>query len=796
MKEEENKCLHCGADNGRNPVVWEGKAFCCQGCEQVYRILNEKKLINYYSLEKTPGIKVNEEIHESKYTFLDRVEVQQKLYEFQEEELVRVRFYIPGIHCASCIWLLEQLNRLNPGVLQSSVNFIKKELTVTFLTNKISLRQLVELLVSIHYIPDISLQSLDRKEVGRINKKLMYKIGVAGFVFGNVMLYSLPEYFNGEPLKESLGSFLYYMSFVLTVPLVFYSGSDYLISAFKNLRKGIINVDLPIALGLLALFSVTCYEVLSGSGPGYSDSLSGFLFFLLIGKWYQDKTYQALSFDRDYKSYFPVAVTRLSEKGEESALLSELSEGDLLLIRNRELIPADGLLLEGTALIDYSFVTGESRPVRKEKGEPLYAGGVQTSGVLKMKLTRDVEQSHLTQLWNQNSNATKKSIPWVSIIDRISVWFTLSIILIALSGFAWWLIMADLRNAILVLTSVLIVACPCALALSLPFTLGSTMRILGKKGLYLKNTEVIQKLGKIDCIVFDKTGTLTQPDQSEILFTGDALSPEEEQYVLSLCNQSIHPLSQALARQFKTRSPLPNEEFVEVPGRGLFARIGSKEIRLGAPGFVGHSDTATPEQASRVYLSIDSAYRGYFSINNSYRPGFQDLIKDLKLKFQLYLLSGDNASEKEKLAQFFPQGHLHFNQQPEDKMHFISGLKNEGQKVLMIGDGLNDAGAFLQSDVALSIADDIYHFSPAGDAILEARKFDQLNHFIRMAGMSLTVVKLSFVISLFYNLVGLGFALSGQLSPVVAAILMPASSISVVAFATFSTRLLGKMVLK
>jgi Cu+-exporting ATPase len=795
MVEEQNKCIHCGADCGKNPVIWSDKPFCCHGCEQVYRILNDNKLTTYYTLEKTPGIKVEELKHNDKYSYLDREEIQNKIIEFREGDLARVKFFIPGIHCASCIWLLEKLNRLHDGIKQSSVDFIRKELTINFLVSEISLRKLVELLVSIHYVPDISLQSLEKKSHQAVNKKLMYKIGVAGFVFGNVMLYSLPEYFNGKPLNESLGTFLYYMSYILMVPLVFYSGSDYLISAFKNLKKGIINVDLPIALGLLALFGVTSYEVLSGIGPGYSDSLAGFLFFLLIGRWYQSKTYQALSFDRDYKSYFPIAVTKITENGEETALLKEITEGDSLLIRNKELIPADAILEEGLALIDYSFVTGESRPVRKEKGDPLYAGGIQTSGAIVVRLTKDVEQSHLTQLWNQQSRGERPKNQLVSIVDNISVWFTISIIIIALSGFIFWLFQVDLKSAILVLTSVLIVACPCALALSLPFTLGSTMRFLGQRGMYLKNTDVIQKLSKIDCIVFDKTGTLTQADQNDIQFHGVELTDQDKKWIASLSRHSIHPLSQAISQYLDCSETMSVEGFVEVAGRGTYGVIQQTEIRLGSAEYLGITSREKEVEFSRVFYSKNKNIIGYFTISNKYREGFREVIQKLNQDYELFVLSGDNDSEKAQLSNYFKLENMHFNQTPADKMTFIDNLKTQGKKVLMMGDGLNDAGAFLNSDVAVSIADDVYHFSPAGDIIVKADEFKSFNRFIMLAKRSLTIVKLSFLISFFYNIIGLSFALSGNLSPVVAAILMPLSSVSVVAFATFATQITGRWIM-
>ena len=791
----DNVCVHCGADCGKHPVVWNKEKFCCNGCQQVYQLLNEHKLNQYYTYENTPGIKVELPTHNAKYAFLDRDDVKEKLYEFYENNIAKVSFYIPGIHCASCIWLLEHLNKLNSGVIQSSVNFVKKELTVNFNTKEISLRELVELLVSIHYIPDISLKTLEKKAVASVDRKLMYKIGVAGFVFGNVMLYSLPEYFSGKPLEGTLGVFLSYVSFFLTIPVVFFSGSDYIFSAAKNLRRGIINIDLPIAIGILTLFFVTSYEIISQTGQGYSDSLAGFLFFLLIGRWYQSKTYQSLSFDRDYKSYFPVAVTRMDKGAEESTLLEEVQVGDRLLIRNKELIPADSVLRKGTALIDYSFVSGESTSIAKNIDEPVYAGGVQTGGAIEVEVTREVKQSHLTRLWNQKDDKTRQKKSLISIIDKISVWFTLAIIIISLSGFVFWLIRGNFNTALLVFTSVLIVACPCALALSLPFTFGNVMRILGSTGMYLKNTQVIENLTRIDTLVFDKTGTLTVPDQNNIEFVGAPLTSDELQAVISVAKQSSHPLSNALVNAHAHVDIQPTNGFVEVSGRGVFAQTGNLKVKLGSKEYVGNTTGAQKDTGTSVHISINEKERGYFKVSNQYRHGFKEVIHHLKKQYGLYLLSGDNSAEKEHLKSYFEEANMHFNQQPADKMEFIKDLQNSGKQVLMTGDGLNDAGAFMQSDVALSVADDIYHFSPAGDAIIEAVQFNKLNRFINYAKRSLVIVKISFVISLLYNLIGLSFAISGNLSPVVAAILMPVSSVTVVGFATLSTRLLARRII-
>lgn len=755
-------------------------------------MLNENKLYKYYSIKETPGIKVETKEYRGKYEYLDKEEVKEKLYSFLDDNIAKVEFFIPEIHCASCIWLLENLGKLNGGIKYSSVNFIRKELTISFNTDEISLREVVETLVSIHYKPEISLHSLVKKKNDNSQKTLLYKIGVAGFVFGNVMLYSLPEYFNGTPLNESLGSFLYYLSFILTVPLVFYSGSDYLLSAFKNLIKGIINIDLPIAIGILTLFAVTSYEVLSGSGPGYSDSLSGFLFFLLIGKWYQSLSYQSLSFDRDYKSYFPIAVTRIDSEGEHSTLLDEVSKGDRLLIRNRELIPADARLINNKAIIDYSFVTGESRLVEKNEGDFLYAGGIQNGGAIVIEIEKEIEQSHLTSLWNKSKEEDESSKGLKSIMDRVSVWFTAIIILVAIGGFAYWLYADSLSKALLVLTSVLIVACPCALALTIPFTFGNVMRVLGMNGLYIKNTSVIEKITSINTIVFDKTGTLTMPDKDSVIFIGNELSQIEIDYAVSLARQSTHPLSSALSGNLKTTKTYNTKAYVEVPGRGIYAEIDNHKIKLGSGEYVSGKQNNVSPYRSSVYFSIDNDNLGYFEIGNSYRENFDSLVRTLKENNDVYLLSGDNDAERGFLEEHFDTDKIHFNKNPQEKMLFVSNLQSQGLNVLMTGDGLNDSGAFLKSDVALSVADDIYHFSPAGDAILDVAGFSNLPAFIKYCQHSLSIVRISFMISFLYNIAGLSFALSGNLSPVIAAILMPVSSVSVVAFATFATRTLGR----
>ncbi len=745
----------------------------------------------YYEIQQMPGIKIttDQQPHNEKFNFLDLPEIRDKLLDFSEGNTSKVRLYIPGIHCASCIWLLENLHTLHPGVVQSSVNFPKKEVSITFKHETISLRQLVELLSAIHYVPEINLKDESGSQTTKASRTLLLKVGIAGFSFLNAMIYHFPQYLpGGNELESEFRALFGWLSFGLSIPVLFYCANDYFISAWKSLRKKIISIDLPIALGLVTLFGQSTIELLGNSGIGYFDSLTGLVFFLLIGKWYQGITYEALAFERNYKSYFPVAVTRLSDTGKETIPLEKLQAGDRILVRNQELIPADATVVAGQGNIDYSFVTGESLPVSKQTGDFVFAGGRQSGSAIELLIQKEVEQSYLTQLWNQNHNE-KTDTKLSGIVQQVSQYFTLIIITIAVSAAIFWQF-TDSSKAIFAFTSVLIIACPCALALTIPFTFGSTMRQFGRNGFYLKNADVIEKLYNITTVVFDKTGTITHADSSRIQFEGEQLTAEQIKLIRSLAKHSSHPLSKTLFNQLDEDGIYEVTDYTEIPSLGVSGIVNGLRVNLGSRFFVTGQKRGQEDLKTQVWVYIGSSVLGHFQFENRYRAGLNETIDELSRHFDLHLISGDNESERENLTPLFKeQARLNFNQSPNDKLKYIKALQQEGQQTLMIGDGLNDAGALRESNVGLVIADNIYNFTPACDAILQAGKFDQLDRFIRFTHTSMTIVKLSFGISFLYNIVGISFAVAGNLSPIIAAILMPLSSVTVVAFASFSVRI-------
>ena len=769
--------------------MFDDKPFCCQGCRTVYDILKGSDACEYYKFQDHPGIRVNEKEFGQKYAFLDNAEIREGLIEFSDGGISKVKFYIPAIHCSSCIWLLENLNRLEKNVIHSMVHFVKKELVITFREDGLSLRRLVEMLVSIGYVPEITLNDLDKKKARNTQRRIYYQLGVAGFCFGNIMLFSFPDYLAGEkPIDQAFIHNFAYFNLILALPVLIFGARDYFLSAYKGLRKRIINIDVPIALGITVLFFRSAYDILSATGPGYLDSMAGLVFFLLIGKWYQGKTYQALSFERDYRSYFPVAVTIISEEGEESTIpLKNLKPGNRIIVRNQELIPADAILVKGEAHIDYSFVSGESSPVTKQVRDRIFAGGRQVGSAIELIVEKEVVQSYLTELWNQDLERNIESYGLNSLADKVSKYFTLAIITISL-GAGIFRLFNDPSVATNAFTSVLIVACPCALALTIPFTLGNTMRIFGRAGFYLKKTEVLEEMASLDTIVFDKTGTITQNDAFSIEMEDLSLEKEEQVLLKSLVRQSSHPLSQAIYRSLPGEDLPDVHNFEEIPSMGISGIVRNSIIKAGSEDFISGNVTDIKTYSTLVFVSINDLPKGHIRIMNKYRSGMENTIHSLDPDFELHLLSGDNDSELPNLLPIFGNREsLHFRQSPQDKLQYILNLKRSGKKIMMVGDGLNDAGAIKESHVGVTIADNVYHFSPACDAIMDSNRFHYLAKFIRFSKTAYRIVIAGFLLSFIYNIIGLAFAASGMLTPLISAILMPLSSVSVVAFASLTT---------
>lgn len=785
-------CFHCGNEiTNFNRIAFDEKEFCCNGCKTVYEIFSDNDLSCYYDFESSPG--ATPEDIAGKYDFLENEEIAAKLLDFSEEKIAIVTLYIPHIHCSSCIWILENLNKLNAGVIRSLVNFPEKKVSVTYDSSKATLKELVVLLSQIGYEPYISLKNYEEKPE-KIDRSLIYKIGVAFFSFGNVMMLSFPEYFNIEDYWIiQYRDFFRWLILILSLPVFFYSASPYHIAAWNGLKTKNYTIDIPMSLGIIVMFIRSVYDIVFGHGQGFFDSMCMLVFFMLLGKLFQQRTYNFLSFERDYKSYFPIAVTKIgSDQVEVPIQVYDVEKGDRLLIRNQELIPVDSVLISERAFIDYSFVTGEAIPVEKKSGDRLFAGGKQVGEVIEIETVKTVSQSYLTQLWSNDIFQKKVDLKYKTITDTISHYFTPALLMLALVAFTYW-IFIDTNSAFNVLTAILIVACPCALALTAPFTLGNVIRIMGRKKCYLKNTVVVEQMAKVDTLVFDKTGTITTNASTAIRYEGEALSDMEKSAIRNSVRGSNHPLSRRLYSYLPKSKVEKPDFFEEVTGAGVIGEFDGVKYLIGSPKLMGLETEGEVNETS-VYIRVGEVIKGRFVFENHYREGLGELFADLDQQgYKLVVLSGDNDGEEEALRTLLPENtKLVFNQKPDQKLGYIENLQRAGKNVMMVGDGLNDAGALAQSNVGISVSENVNVFTPASDAILDASKFSKINYFLLYSKNAIKTIKMSYGLALTYNVVGLSFAVTNHLSPLVAAILMPISTASMISFVTIMSKYYSK----
>jgi len=790
-------CFHCGLDCPELPETADGHAFCCAGCQAVYLILQDARLGTYYSRDESPGQRPTLG-DKSRFAYLDSPEIVDSLLEYTDALRRRITLHIPAIHCASCVWLLENLHRLNPAILRSVTNLSTRRVTILYDRTQASIRVIVELLARIGYEPDIRLDSLGERTCRSTSWQLYAKIGVAGFAFANVMLFSLPEYLSKHGLGEGgISTTFRLASLILALPVLLYSAQDYFRSAWAGLKARRVNLDVPLALGIGSLFLRSAYDVLSGSGPGYFDSFTGLVFFLLAGRVFQQKSFEWLSFDRDYRAYFPLSCLRRERGCDLAVPITRLKPGDRIVVRHQELVPADAILISGQGRIDYSFITGEADLQDVESGVRVYAGGRQVGEAIELEVLREVSQSRLVSLWSSPAMVREAGAAVPTVADAAGRYFTLAVLLIAVATALFWY-WADPSRMIWIVTSVLIVACPCALALSRPFALGTLVRIWGRQRLYVRGIEIADAMARIDDVVFDKTGTLTQAPQASVSFVGPAPSEYDKQLIGSLARHSTHPLSRQLSAVLESSRLLPVSEFKDVAGQGVSGVVDGHTVHLGNRDWAwfGEGDdgmSKSDRNSQVVYVGFDCRPRGFYLLGAVYRERLEDTISRLRRDYRVSVLTGDNARDAERLKATLGEGvSIAYEQSPHNKLDHVAALQTEGRNVMMVGDGLNDAGALHVATVGIAVTEDTSAFSPSSDGILDATRLPLLPQFLGTARRVRRVVYASFAVSLLYNVVGLSFAVTGHLSPLVSAILMPVSSVSVVLFASLGARLAAR----
>ncbi|MFM8439101.1 MAG: heavy metal translocating P-type ATPase, partial [Candidatus Kapaibacterium sp.] len=635
-------CEHCGAVCLRDVVRDNGRVFCCSGCRMVHGLSGGDAVCDVmddtaFSGGSFPRLGI------PRFGFLDEPESDKPYIRFRGTRTTQCDLDMPTIHCASCVRALENLHRVEPAVLSSEVNFLRRTVSITFLHDDLRFRQLVELCTRLGYEPDLRLERGTADAGVTSMRSLVMKLGVAGFAFGNAMIFSAPDYLaayhgDGRALTAGLATLFAVLRVALSIPVLVYSASDYFRDSWHALRRRSVSLEVPVAMGLLALYGRSIWDIATGSGSGYLDSFTGLVFFLLTARIIQTKSFRALAFDRTFASFFPLSATVEGHDGAvRNAALADIRVDDICHVRPDEILPADGVLVDTHAHVDYSFVTGEADLSEVVCGAALYAGGRIHGRTIRYRVTRSVSHSHLTRLWNASVFHRDKVRRAETVSLRFALYFTLSVLLIAsLTAWAWW---PDAVMAVSASVAVLIVACPCALTLASPFTLGAAMSMLGRDSLYLRSADVVADLAAVDTVVFDKTGTLTSSDGHDVRFVGPTLSIEERRMILALVSVSVHPLSRAVTRFLRSGGDESLQAlhhiatgYHEIPGRGIEATVSGHRVRIGSPEFVAGDDSVSgtdsgyDNESAAIHVSVDGAGRGRFCVTAALRPGVPGMI--------------------------------------------------------------------------------------------------------------------------------------------------------------------------
>ncbi len=802
-------CYHCGLPAPDSTFAAEvggaQRDFCCFACQTVCETIHQSGLQDFY--QKTndaqplapPPRSLNTAV-EAQFKGYDSDAVQSEYMDDLGDHRA-LDLLVEGIHCAACVWLIERSLSRSAGIVKAEVNLTARRLHIEWDNREIALSQIMQTLANIGYaaVP----YEVDAAEgaMARRNRGLLYRMAFAGFAAMNMMWIAIALYTGAD--EGVFREWFHWIGFAIATPTLFYSGFPFLRNAFLGLRHGHLTMDLPISIGALVTYCYSTYVMLSGSDVGdvYFDTVVNFLFVILIGRYLEAMSKrEALSATRRLFALQPKLATVMTAGEPMSVPISAVKIGDAILVRPGEKIPVDGILLKGQSGVDESMLSGESLAVLKQVGDKVVAGSVNGEGAFTVQTEQVLRNTVLAKIVDLMESAQASKAPIQSTADKIVPWFVMITLTLAALTFWYWFAIdsvGDAEKALLAAVSVLIITCPCALGLATPMAIAVAAGVGAKQGLLIKQGAVLEYLSKVTQFVFDKTGTLTQGKLTVAKVY--AVEKWDENSVIQLAasveQQSEHAVAQAIVQAAQAKTMVLTEalDFQSFPGQGVIAQVSGDAIQIGTQAWlqaqnVVISDTVVTQcvgweqqGVSCVLVVQQGKVIGVLGLVDTLREDAAETLAALRQDgVSIHVISGDKEAVVSAITQNLGELSMQAEVLPQDKSAAVSVLQQQGEIVAMVGDGVNDAPALVQADVGIALASGTDVSVESADIVLNQSRLHKVLEARKLARQTLRTIKQNIGLSITYNVIMVPLAMMGLVSPLVAALTMPISSLLVI----------------
>ena len=788
-------CDHCSLPVPAGLVDTEAELqFCCSGCRLAYQIIHDHGLGGFYGLRE----RLDQEAQPAKssgraFADFDDPAFFTRYVTGLPDGLATVELYLEGIHCAACVWLVERIPTALPGVVEIRLDFGRALAIVTWDPAMASLSQIARFLDGIGYQPHpfrgASTRDLARKE----SRALLIRIAVAGALAGNVMLLAFALYggqFHG--IAPEYRAVFRWVSLLLTLPSVAWCARPFFRGAVGALQTRTLHMDLPIAVGILAGFVQGSINIVFDRGEIYFESVTALIFLLLVGRYVQQSQQRAAAGASELLFSLSPSTARLVEDdGIREVPIEALGEGSIIEVLAGDTVPGDGIVVQGRSSLDRSLLTGESRPENVVEGDKVHAGTINLSAPLRVRIEETGEETRVGRLMRLVEDGARRKAPIVRLADRISGWFVASVLGLAVITFLIWLPL-DPDHAVEHAVALLIVSCPCALGLATPLAVGAALAAAARKGILIKNGAALEVLARSGTMFLDKTGTLTEGRMRVVRWWG---SERAKGLIAALEAQSTHPVAMALVDAFGTESSPKAADIHQTTGAGIVGVVGGFRVAAGSTTFAEtllggplpsdvavQVEAATAEALTPVIIIVDGEIEGVAAMGDPLRNDTAPTLDGIKNRgWQVSLLSGDHPAVVSAVAATLGLTDTDAigGVSPEEKVKTVRNAAENGP-VAMVGDGVNDAAALAAATVGIGVHGGAEAALAAADIYLTRPGVEPILDLLEGARRTLRVIRRNLVLSLAYNITAAALAMTGHMSPILAAVLMPLSSITVV----------------